>query len=146
VYIGEGEEMKTYIKQNEGSNIVNGRHMPYKCTADKWTVGWGRNLTDKGISEYEATIMLDADIADALTNLRRMFTYEEFETLSFNRKMALTDWMFNCGFRVASTFKKFIAAIKNKDWEEAALQLKDSNYYKQVTSRAEKNMDLIRRG
>jgi len=90
--------------------------------------------------------MLDSDINDASADLRRVFDYEDFETLSFNRKMALTDWMFNCGLRVAYTFKKFIAAIKAKDWEEAALQLKDSNYYNQVTSRAEKNMDLIRKG
>lgn len=138
--------MKTYIKQNEGSNIVNGRHMPYKCTAGKITIGVGRNLTDKGISEYEATIMLDSDIADAETDLRRIFTYEEFDTLSFNRKMALTDLSFNLGITSLLKFKRFIAAIKVKDWEEAALQLKDSNYYKQVTSRAEKNMDLIRKG
>ena len=138
--------MKTYIKQNEGSNIVNGRHMPYKCTAGKITIGVGRNLTDKGISEYEATIMLDSDIADAETDLRRIFTYEEFDTLSFNRKMALTDLSFNLGITSLLKFKRYIAAIKVKDWEEAALQLKDSNYYKQVTSRAEKNMDLIRKG
>lgn len=138
--------MKTYIKKNEGSNIVNGRHMPYKCTAGKITIGYGRNLTDKGISEYEANIMLDADIADASADLRKIFTDEELESLSFNRKMALTDWMFNCGLSVASTFKKFIQAIKDKDWEEAARQLKDSNYYKQVTSRAEKNMDLLKKG
>jgi len=138
--------MKTYIKQNEGTNIVNGRHMPYKCTAGKITIGWGRNLTDKGVSEYEATIMLDADISDASADLRRVFTYDEFETLSFNRKMALTDLMFNIGLTRFRGFKKMIQAIKDRDFDRASNELMDSSYAKQVGNRAIKNRDLIRGG
>ena len=133
--------MKTYIKGNEGY-----RSKPYKCTVGKITIGWGRNLSDNGISEYEATIMLDSDINDASADLRRVFNYEDFETLSFNRRMALTDLMFNLGYVSFCTFKKMIQAIKDKDWEEAAVQLKDSDYYKQVTSRAERNMKLLKEG
>ena len=137
-------KMKTYIKNNEGSNIVNGRHIPYKCTAGKLTIGYGRNLSDNGISEYEATILLDSDISDALTDLRKVFTHDEFETLSFNRKMVLTDLVFNLGYPKFIKFKKMIQAVKDKDWKEAARQLKDSNYYKQVTNRAKRNIELIR--
>lgn len=139
-------EVKTYIKKNEGSNIVNGRHMPYKCTAGKITIGYGRNLTDKGISEYEANIMLDADIADASADLRKIFTDEELESLSFNRKMALTDMMFNLGLGRFQGFKKMIQAIKGKDFNKAADELKDSNYFRQVGKRAIKNMDLLKKG
>jgi len=138
--------MKVYIKGNEGSNIVNGRHMLYKCTSDKWTGGWGRNLTDKGISEYEATIMLDSDISDALTDLRRVFTHDEFELLTFNRKMALTDMMFNLGMSQFRTFKKMIQAIKDKNFDKAAIELMDSNYATQVGIRAVKNSKLIKEG
>jgi len=146
MYFGKRQKMKTYIKQNEGTNIVNGRHMPYKCTAGKITIGWGRNLTDKGVSEYEATIMLDADISDASADLRRVFTYDEFETLSFNRKMALTDLMFNIGLTRFRGFKKMIQAIKDRDFDRASNELMDSSYAKQVGNRAIKNRDLIRGG
>ena len=138
--------MKAYIKSNEGSNIVNGRHMPYPCTAGKTTIGYGRNLTDNGISEYEATIMLDADISDALTDIRRVFTHNEFELLTFNRKMALTDMMFNLGMSQFRTFKKMIQAIKDKDFDKAAIELMDSNYANQVGIRAVKNNKLIKEG
>jgi lysozyme len=138
--------MKTYIRENEGSNIVDGRHMPYKCTAGKLTCGYGRNIEDKGISEYEATIMLDSDISDALTDLRKVFNYEEFEHLSFNRKMALTDMVFNIGRPRFLGFKKMIQAIKDKDFDKAALELMDSNYARQVPNRATRNRDLIRGG
>jgi len=120
--------------------------MPYKCTADKWTCGWGRNLTDKGISEYEAIVMLDADISDALSDLRRVFTFEEFETLSFNRKMALTDMCFNLGLNKFLGFKKMIQAIKDEDFDKAAIELMDSLYFEQVKNRAIKNRDLIQGG
>jgi lysozyme len=142
----QGAKMKTYIRENEGSNIVDGRHMPYKCTAGKLTCGYGRNIEDKGISEYEATIMLDSDIADSLTDLRKIFTYDEFDTLSFNRKMALTDMVFNLGMTKFLGFKKMIQAIKDKDFDEAAIELMDSSYARQVKIRAIKNRDLIRGG
>ena len=34
---------------------------PYKCTADKWTIGVGRNLEDKGLDEEEIQYLLHND-------------------------------------------------------------------------------------
>ena len=34
----------------------------YKCTSDKLTIGVGRNIEDRGISEETAMQMLDEDI------------------------------------------------------------------------------------
>ena len=139
--------MKTYIKDNEGSNIVNGRHMPYKDSVGKVTCGYGRNLSDNGISEYEATIMLDADVSDALTDLRKVFNYDEFDCLSFNRKMALCDMMFNLGMVQFLKFKKMIQAIKDKNYDVAANEIFDSDYWRGVThNRAVKNEVLMRTG
>lgn len=33
------------------------RVKPYKCTADRWTIGYGRNLQDNGISQQEAELL-----------------------------------------------------------------------------------------
>ena len=48
------------------SNLVNQlmrqeglRLKPYKCTGDKLTIGYGRNLEDRGITESEAMAMLN---------------------------------------------------------------------------------------
>lgn len=38
---------------------------PYRCSAGKLTIGVGRNLEDKGISEEEALFLLRNDIAEA---------------------------------------------------------------------------------
>ena len=41
------------LKRHEGLKLK-----PYKCTADKLTIGVGRNLEDVGISEEEAEMLL----------------------------------------------------------------------------------------
>jgi len=46
--------------------------------------------------------------------------------------------MFNMGRPRLSKFKKFIAAIAISNWQEAANQMVDSRWYKQVTNRAER--------
>ena len=35
---------------------------PYKCTADRWTLGVGRNISDKGITREEALYLLNNDV------------------------------------------------------------------------------------
>ena len=42
------------IKKHEGLSLK-----PYKCTAGKLTIGYGRNIEDKGISQEEAERFLD---------------------------------------------------------------------------------------
>ena len=39
---------KVLLRRHEGF-----RPLPYKCTAGKWTIGYGRNLSDNGISDVE---------------------------------------------------------------------------------------------
>ena len=60
--------IKDMIRTNEGY-----RQFPYRCTADKLTIGIGRNLDDKGISPEEANMLLENDIAECITVLRRIF-------------------------------------------------------------------------
>jgi lysozyme len=60
--------------------------------------------------------------------------------------MALTDMVFNLGMTKFLGFKKMIQAIKDKDFDKAAIELMDSSYARQVKIRAIKNRDLIRGG
>ena len=48
--------------------------------------------------------------------------------------------MFNMGRPRLSGFKKFNAAVKGGDWLEAAKEGRDSRWYTQVTTRAERLM------
>jgi lysozyme len=55
----------------------------------------------------------------------------------------LVNMMFNMGRTRLSKFKNFRAALKNRDWKQAAVEGRDSLWYKQVTNRAERLMTRL---
>lgn len=125
-----------FIKQNEGY-----RKHPYKCTAGKTTIAYGRNLEDVGISRAEAEVLLRNDIADALHDLLRIFP--DFQFLPKDVCTALTDMRFNLGPGGFRKFKKMIEAVKLNDFKKAADEAKDSRWYKQVPNRAKRVCGLL---
>ena len=53
-------------------------------------------------------------------------------------QLVIANMCFQLGRPRLSKFKKFIAAVKEQDWERAADEMKDSRWYKQTTARAER--------
>ena len=113
----------------------------YRCPAGKLTVGVGRNLEDKGITEEEALFLLRNDIAECEDDLRSIFT--EYDALDESRKHVLIDMRFNLGPSRFRKFKKMIAAVKEKEFSRAAEEMKDSNWYRQVGKRAERLFKMM---
>ena len=52
----------------------------------------------------------------------------------------LVNMMFNMGRTRLSKFKNFRAALDDRDWKRAAVEGRDSLWYRQVTNRAERLM------
>lgn len=141
-----------YIKKNEGKVMVNGRHFAYDDACGKpcksgdnikglVTIGYGRNVMGRGLSEEEALYLLQNDIDEVIKELS--VDYLWFNSLSDNRKMAMIDLRFNMGANKLMTFKNFLRAMSVSDWNTASNELMDSAYAKQVGSRASRNRDLI---
>ena len=97
------KDVKEFIKLNEGF-----RPHPYQCSAGKITIGYGRNLTDVGVSEIEANILLCNDILEAEHAVMRVIGFIQNENL----RCAMVDMMFNLGETRFKKFKKMIAAVK----------------------------------
>lgn len=131
--------IKNYIQQNEGLCLK-----PYKCSAGKLTIGYGRNLEDIGISRDEAEDMLMNDIGRCCIEATSIFG-TEFYPLQNNVKTVIIDMLFNLGKPRFKGFKRMIKAIKNKDFDLAAKELLDSRYARQLPDRANRNAKLIRR-
>jgi len=55
-------------------------------------------------------------------------------------KQVIANMMFNMGLTRLSKFNKHNAALQSGDWKEAAIEGRDSRWYKQVTNRAERLM------
>ena len=124
-------------QQNEGLT-----YKPYHDTVGKLTVGYGRNLEDRGITFEEAKLMLAHDIVEAHTELWTQFGF--FRDLSDVRKAVLMDMYHNMGISRLLGFEKMIEAIRVKDFDRAATEMKDSRYWKQVGRRAKRNYCMMR--
>lgn len=120
------------------------RTRPYKCSAGKLTIGYGRNLEGVGISKAEAEYLLQNDIDDALRHCRKMFSH--FDQLSEKRQIVLADMMFNMGYSELNKFRKMKAALIRKDYDAAAREMQDSKWYGQVGYRAQKLQKMMIEG
>ncbi len=58
-------------------------------------------------------------------------------------KQIIANMMFNMGLTRLSKFNKHNAALQCGDWKEAAVEGRDSRWYKQVTNRAERLMKRL---
>ncbi len=123
------EKAVALIKRHEGLRLK-----PYRCPAGKLTIGYGRNLDDKGISIKAAEFLLTEDINEAISNLRRVFL--DFDSFTEQRQCALIDMMFNLGMGGFMAFARMIAAIGDGEWDLAAEECLNSKYAQQVGPRA----------
>jgi lysozyme len=117
---------------------------PYKDSVGKLTIGVGRNLSDNGISEDEAIAMLRTDIARATTDAKSLF--RNFDSLSEVRQRVLVNMAFNMGRKRLSSFRKMREAVESGRYQQAATEMVDSRWYKQVGIRAVRLEYMMRTG
>lgn len=117
---------------------------PYRCSANRLTIGVGRNLEDKGLSKEEAFFLLENDIDEAISSLTKTFDF--FKTLDETRQIVLLDMCFNMGLKKLKGFKKMIKAIENKDFSLASKEMLSSCWAYQVKNRATCLAHLMKEG
>jgi len=121
----------TALMKDEGT-----RNKPYKCPAGKLTIGVGRNIEDNGLREDEILLLLNNDIKASYRELAR--DVQGFTNLDEVRQNILVNMCFNMGWPTLKYFKKMFKAIQNEDYQEAARQMLDSKWAKQVGIRADR--------
>jgi len=122
------------------------RSSAYLDSEGYWTIGIGRMIDTRkggGISEAEARILLENDIAECEKQLQSLLPWAE-ELLDYRRYMVLVNMCFNLGINGLLTFRKMLTALENEDWEQAAHELLDSKYHDQVGKRAERRATQLR--
>ena len=131
--------VKEQLKQDEGLRLK-----PYKCTADKLTIGYGRNIEEKGITEEEANHLL---LNDIIATEKELSTNKPvYNTLDDKRKEVLLNMCFQLGYPKLSQFKKFFKALEIKDYYHASLEMMDSSWAKQTPNRALRLSRIMRKG
>jgi lysozyme len=141
------------IKKHEGERLK-----PYKCTANKWSIGVGWNfddnklpedinkyLTEHGeITQEMSDRLLTISVGWAARDCRALFP--EFDTFSGNRQIALIDWLFQLGHYRASKFTNSIHMINTGRWEAAAENMMKSKWAQQTPNRAREITKMIEEG
>lgn len=110
------------------------RHTPYLCTAGKLTIGIGRNLEGRGLSDDEIAYLLNNDIEAVEIDLMGIFP--NFIEFSEERQLALADMRFQLGYGGFRGFKEMIKAIKVDDWDKASYECLNSVYAVKTPTRA----------
>lgn len=126
------------LKRHEGFSAK-----PYKCTAGKTTIGYGRNLDDVGISNVEAELMLTNDVISVIAKLTNLPTYNALDDV---RRGAIVNMTFNIGFAGVMKFAKMWNCLALKDYHGASAEMLDSKWAAQVGERAQELAEQMRTG
>lgn len=134
------------LKEQEG---FRGNY--YQCTANKKTIGYGRNVDNNPFStkelemlgredfdcepmtEDEAEQLLLNDVNEVIELIKGRLPWD---VLCDARKAVCVNMAFNIGIAGFFQFKNMLSAISSGDYEKAAVEMLDSRWKNQVGYRA----------
>lgn len=126
--VDEGNRLQVYDDKDSKTLFIG------KTLLGNPTIGTGRNLIGKGISDIERRYLLTNDINDTYDALDKYIPW--WRQLDTVRASVLANMCFNMGIAKLLTFKKFLYSLKVADWENAVIEMKDSAWWNQVGNRA----------
>ena len=94
------------------------------------------------VSESRVIEAFEQDVQTVLSDCAIL--YPDFEELPEEAQQVIANMMFNLGRPRLSAFKGMKAGVDARDWNEAADQMVDSRWYRQVGARAERLVERIR--
>lgn len=118
------------LKLHEGLRLK-----PYRDTVGKLTIGYGRNLDDRGITREEADTLLLNDAYDAWEEAERLV--RAWPALDEVRRAVLAEMVFNLGAARLLGFRLMLAAVNDGRYTDAANEMRSSLWATQVGQRAE---------
>jgi lysozyme len=127
------------LKLHEGVRLK-----PYTDTVGKLTIGVGRNLDDRGITQEESDYLLSNDISAVWVSL--LSRLEGFSRLDTVRQAVLLDMAFNLGADGLLKFRKTLVLVSSGQYAEAAIEMLNSEWARQVGRRAQRLSQMMRSG
>lgn len=119
------EKLRASIKKHEGL-----KKLAYVDTKNKVTIGYGRNLTDVGLSESECDTLLDHDILTSTYELYRFIPW--IQGLDDVRKAVMIELTYNIGIERVLLFRKMLEALKEGNYSLAREELLNSEWATEV--------------
>lgn len=94
------------------------------------------------VNEDRVNECFDTDVAIVIDECRKL--YEDFDDLPGEVQLIIANMLFNMGRPRLAKFVGMKAGVDARDWTEAADQMVDSRWYRQVTNRAERLVQRMR--
>ena len=94
------------------------------------------------ISKERVAECFDMDVQSVINDCNKL--YEDFENLPEEVQQIIANMMFNMGYTRLSKFKGMKRGVDSKDWNQAADEMVDSRWYRQVTNRANRLGERMR--
>lgn len=132
------------LKKHEGLRLK-----VYDCPAGKKTIGYGRNLEDRGITEDEANQLLLNDVNQINIDLKVMFPprfWFEFKQFPDYIQSIFINMAYQMGIDGFFKFRKTIQLVIEKNYEKASLEMLNSKWAKQTPNRAKELSNLMKGG
>ena len=129
--------IKELLKKHEGL-----RTKPYRDSMGIMTIGYGRNLESRGITESEAEMMLDNDIKWFTRQLQWELPW--FDSKPEIVKTVLVNMAFNLGVGGLLGFKNTLRMIEEGKYNDASESMLKSMWAKQVGNRAVELSNLLK--
>lgn len=101
---------------------------------------WGLSVGTP-VDEDRVIKCFENDVESVIHDCRKL--HDGWDTYPEEVRQVIANMMFNMGLTRLSKFKKHNAALQSGNWKEAAVEGRDSRWYKQVTSRAERLMERL---
>lgn len=126
--VHEGNRLVVYDDKDSKSLFIG------KTLLGNPTIGTGRNLIGRGITDDERRYLLSNDISSVYADLDHLLPW--WRSLDSVRASVLCDMCFNMGIQKLLGFKLFLAAMRSGNWMMAIIEMKDSAWYNQVGPRS----------
>ena len=95
------------------------------------------------VSESRVQQAFEADVLSVILDCNRL--YNDFDVLPEEVQLIVANMMFNMGRTRLSKFKGMKRGVDSRDWNAAADEMVDSKWYRQVTNRADRLVQRMRR-
>lgn len=129
--MGLKDKIKEQLIRDEGVRLK-----PYVDTTGHLTIGVGRNLHNKGISQKECDYLLENDLYETRVSVLKALPWSK--NLSEARQGVLLNMAFNMGIDGLLSFVNTLGYMRNGQWDKAAEGIRNSKYATQVGARAER--------
>lgn len=94
------------------------------------------------VSQDRCNSAFDSDVQTVLSDCERL--YPDFDDLPEEVQLIVANMMFNMGRPRLSKFKGMKRGVDSRDWNSAADEMVDSQWYRQVTKRADRLVARMR--